>query len=93
MAFDLFMEDSYCSKILKYQSLISTVENLGYKCQLIVLGLVVWVMYTGWRSVDFASGGYLNKGQASWQKYCSISATIGSMFIGRGDVPIPLETV
>ncbi len=36
-AFDLFMEDSYCSKILKYQSLISTVENLGYKCQLIVL--------------------------------------------------------
>ncbi len=36
-AFDLFMEDSYCSKILKYQSLILTVENLGYKCQLIVL--------------------------------------------------------
>jgi len=37
-AFDLFMEDSYCSKILKYQSLISTTENLGYKCQLLVFG-------------------------------------------------------
>ncbi len=33
----VFMEDSYCSKILKYQSLISTIENLGYKCHLIVL--------------------------------------------------------
>jgi len=37
-AFDLFMEDSYCSKILKHQSLISTTENLGYKCQLLVFG-------------------------------------------------------
>jgi len=39
--FDLFMKDSNCSKILKYQPLISTNENLGNKCQLIVWCLVV----------------------------------------------------
>jgi len=51
------MEGSYCSKTLKYQSLILTIENLGYKWQLIVLVFAVWVMYKGWRSMDYALGG------------------------------------
>ncbi len=77
-AFDLFMEDSYCSKILKYQSLISTVENLGYKCQFIVqvfgsLGHVHSLAIRG-----LCIGGLSKTRFKQLAKYCSISATIGS---------------
>jgi len=51
------MEGSYCSKTLKYQSLILTIESLGYKWQLIVLVFADWVMYKGWQSMDYALGG------------------------------------
>ncbi len=82
-AFDLFMEDSYCSKILKYQSLISTIENLGYKCQLIVLvfgslGHVHRLVIRG-----LCIGGLSKTRAKQLTKYCSISATIGSMFIWK----------
>ncbi len=80
-AFDLFMEDSYCSKILKYQSLISTVENLGYKCQLIVLvfGSLGHVHRLAIRGLCI--GGLSKTRAKQLAKYCSNSATIGSMFI------------
>ncbi len=73
-AFDLFMEDSYCSKILKYQSLISTIENLGYKCQLIVLvfgslGHVHRLVIRG-----LCIGGLSKTRAKQLAKYCSISA-------------------
>ncbi len=82
-AFDLFMEDSYCSKILKYQSLISTVENLGYKCQLIVLvfGSLGHVHRLAIRGLCI--GGLSKTRAKQLAKYCSISATIGSMFIWK----------
>ena len=57
------MEDSYLSKTVKYQSLISTI---GYRCQLIVLvfGSLGYVH----RLViqDFALGGYLKQEPNSW---------------------------
>ena len=38
MPHDLFLEESYSAKKLKYHSLITASENIGYKCQLIVPG-------------------------------------------------------
>ena len=77
------MEDSYLSKTVKYQSLISTIENLGYRCQLIVLvfgslghvhRLVIW---------GLCIGGLFKTRAKQLVKYCSISAITGSMFIWK----------
>ncbi len=89
-AFDLFMEDSYCSKILKYQSLISTVENLGYKCQFIVLvfgslGHVHRLVVRG-----LCIGG-LSKGQTVGKVLFNLSNYRKHVYLEKAMFPIPLE--
>ena len=74
------MEDSYLSKTVKYQSLISTI---GYRCQLIVLvfgslGHVHRLVIRG-----LCIGGLFKTRAKQLVKYCSISAIIGSMFIWK----------
>ena len=74
------MEDSYLSKTVKYQSLISTI---GYRCQLIVLvfgslGHVHRLVIRG-----LCIGGLFKTRAKQLVKYWSISAIIGSMFIWK----------
>ncbi len=62
---------------------ISTIENLGYKCQFIVLvfGSLGHVHRLAVRGLWI--GGLSKTRAKQLAKYCSISATIGSMFIWK----------
>ena len=72
-AFDLFMEDPYYSKTVKYKSLISTIDKLGYKCQLIVLVLSSLGHVHRLAIPRLRIGGLSRTAAKQLVKYCSIS--------------------
>ena len=35
--FDLYMDIAFCNTLTKYQSLVANINELGYKCRLVIL--------------------------------------------------------
>lgn len=81
--FDLYMDTCYYSKLVKYQPLLERIHQLGYECRLIVLvfGSLGHVHKNVVRGLQM--GGLQKKMAKSLAKFCSVSATIGSMQIWR----------
>ena len=81
--FNLYMDTCYYSKLLKYQPLVSRIGQLGYQCQFISLffGSAGHIHKNVVRGLRL--GGLLKKEAKRLAKFCSVSATIGSMRIWR----------
>ena len=81
--FDTSLEEAFMTKVLKYQPLINTISELGYRCRLLVfifgsLGHAHKLVVRGLRLL-----GMPKKEAKRLTKYCSISAIIGSRHIWR----------
>ena len=82
-SYDLYMDICFTTKMMKYQPLVECVKSLGYTCQLIVLvfGSLGHVHKLVLRGLQL---GGLHKSVAKrLAKYCSVSATIGSLSIWK----------
>ena len=71
------------TKVMKYQALVNTISELGYRCRLLVfifgsLGHVHKLVVRGLRLL-----GMPKKEAKRLAKYCSVSAIIGSRHIWR----------
>ena len=81
--FDLYMDIAFYEKITKYQPITSRISDLGYTCKLIglifgSLGHVHKLMVSGLRLA-----GLPKTKCKQLAKFCSISATIGSLAVWR----------
>ena len=81
--FDLSLEEAFMSKVIKYQPLLNTISELGYRCRLFVfifgsLGHTHRLVVRGFQQL-----GMPKKEAKKLAKYCSVSAIIGSRHIWR----------
>ena len=81
--FDTSLEEAFMTKVMKYQALVDTISELGYRCRLLVfifgsLGHVHKLVVRGLRLL-----GMPKKEAKRLAKYCSVSAIIGSRHIWR----------
>ena len=81
--FDVFVNDCYQSKFDRYLPLCQRIDDIGYKCKIIVL----IIGSVGNIHKRFVPGlqmlGLSRQNARSVAKYCSVSATIGSRIIWR----------
>ena len=82
-SFDLYMDICFTSKLVKYQPLVECITSLGYHCQLIVLvfGSLGHVHRLAVRGLQ--NGGMQKADAKRLARFCSVSATLGSLFIWR----------
>ena len=81
--FDLSLEEAFMTKVIKYQPLLNTISELGYRCRLFVfifgsLGHTHRLVVRGFQQL-----GMPKKEAKKLAKYCSVSAIIGSRHIWR----------
>ena len=81
--FDYSLEEAFLAKVLKYEPLRNEIEQLGYKCKLIVfifgsLGNVHRLVVRG-----LQTAGIPKPKAKALAKFCSISVIIGSRHIWR----------
>ena len=81
--FDLYMDICFNTKLLKYQPLANSITNLGFNCTLIILifGTLGHVHKLVLRGLQCC--GLTKPNAKRLAKYCSISATIGSLATWR----------
>jgi hypothetical protein len=81
--FDSSLEEAFMTKVIKYQPLLQTITELGYRCNLFVfifgsLGHVHRLVVRGFQQL-----GMPKKAAKRLAKFCAISSTIGSRQIWR----------
>ena len=79
--FDSSLEEAFMTKVIKYQPLLQTIIELGYRCDLLVLifgslGHVHRLVVRGFQQL-----GMPKKAAKQLAKFCAISSTIGSQKI------------
>lgn len=81
--FDHSLEEAFLTKIMKYQQLVQTISQLGYRCQLLVFifGSLGHVHKLVVRGLQMA--GLPKRRAKQLARYCSISTIIGSRSIWR----------
>ena len=81
--FDLYMDQAFQDKYVKYQPLLETITSLGYTCRysVLILGSLGHVHKCTTRGLQIAG---LSRSKAKQiAKYCSVSAIIGSLAVWR----------
>ena len=81
--FDSSLEEAFMTKVIKYQPLLQTITELGYRCNLLVfifgsLGHVHRLVVRGFQQL-----GMSKKAAKQLAKFCAISSIIGSRQIWR----------
>ena len=81
--FDPSLEEAFMTKVIKYQPLLHTISELGYRCRLFVfifgsLGHAHRLVVRGFQQLKMPK-----KEAKRLAKYCSVSAIIGSRHIWR----------
>ncbi|KAI9541250.1 hypothetical protein NQZ68_032254 [Dissostichus eleginoides] len=82
-AFDLYMDQAFQDKYIKYQPLLDVITSFGYKCRysILIFGSLGHVYkYT---MIGLRIAGMSKRKAKPIVKYCSVSAIIGSLAVWR----------
>ena len=81
--FDLYMDQAFQEKYLKYQPLLQIITTFGYTCRysVLIFGSLGHVHKCTTRGLRIA--GMARKKTKQIAKYCSVSAIIGSLAVWR----------
>ncbi|XP_033977699.1 uncharacterized protein LOC117475536 isoform X4 [Trematomus bernacchii] len=82
-AFDLYMDQAFQDKYIKYQPLLHVITSFGYKCRysILIFGSLGHVYkYT---MIGLRIAGMSKRKAKQIAKYCSVSAIIGSLAVWR----------